>query len=96
MTSFMERLEKLKRQGKIKYWGIALGPAIGWREEGVAAIARIGKPALSLRKPFSICSSNTRGVNSARNSGEEQGRPALVARVPRTVRAFYRTFTRPT
>jgi aryl-alcohol dehydrogenase-like predicted oxidoreductase len=31
-------LEKLKRQGKIKYWGIALGPAIGWREEGVAAI----------------------------------------------------------
>src|SRR5215471_14318525 len=31
-------LEKLKAAGKIKYWGIALGPAIGWREEGVAAI----------------------------------------------------------
>jgi len=31
-------LEKLKAQGKIRYWGVALGPAIGWREEGVAAI----------------------------------------------------------
>ncbi len=31
-------LERLKLQGKIRAWGIALGPAIGWREEGAAAI----------------------------------------------------------
>lgn len=29
-----ETLESFKTQGKIKEWGIALGPAIGWREEG--------------------------------------------------------------
>ena len=27
-------LEALKGEGKIKAWGVALGPAIGWREEG--------------------------------------------------------------
>ncbi|HVT80153.1 MAG TPA: aldo/keto reductase, partial [Phycisphaerae bacterium] len=31
-------MEKLVKEGKVKHWGIALGPAIGWREEGVAAI----------------------------------------------------------
>ena len=31
-------LEKLKDEGKIKVWGASLGPAIGWREEGVKAV----------------------------------------------------------
>jgi aryl-alcohol dehydrogenase-like predicted oxidoreductase len=31
-------LEKLKATGKIRYYGIALGPAIGWRYEGVNCI----------------------------------------------------------
>ncbi len=31
-------LEKVKDQGKIKVWGVSLGPAIGWREEGVKAM----------------------------------------------------------
>lgn len=31
-------LEKIKASGKIRHWGIALGPAIGWREEGVIAL----------------------------------------------------------
>jgi aryl-alcohol dehydrogenase-like predicted oxidoreductase len=31
-------LEKLKDQGKIRAWGVSLGPAIGWREEGVRAM----------------------------------------------------------
>ena len=29
-----ETLEKFRGEGKIKEWGVALGPAIGWREEG--------------------------------------------------------------
>ena len=29
-----EALENLRGQGKIRAWGVALGPAIGWREEG--------------------------------------------------------------
>ena len=32
-------LEDLRSEGKIGHYGIALGPAIGWREEGLRAIA---------------------------------------------------------
>ncbi|MDX6652374.1 MAG: hypothetical protein QOJ38_1155 [Solirubrobacterales bacterium] len=31
-------LEALRDEGKIRYYGIALGPAIGWREEGLRAL----------------------------------------------------------
>ena len=31
-------LEALKAEGKIRHYGIALGPKIGWRDEGVRAI----------------------------------------------------------
>jgi aryl-alcohol dehydrogenase-like predicted oxidoreductase len=31
-------LEKMKAEGKIKAWGVSLGPAIGWREEGFKAM----------------------------------------------------------
>jgi aryl-alcohol dehydrogenase-like predicted oxidoreductase len=37
-----EELEELKREGKLRHYGVALGPAIGWREEGIAAIERRG------------------------------------------------------
>ena len=33
-------LEDLRAEGKIRHYGVALGPAIGWREEGLAAIAQ--------------------------------------------------------
>lgn len=39
-------LEKLKTEGKIKVWGVSLGPAIGWREEGVDAIMKHGAQAV--------------------------------------------------
>ncbi len=32
-------LEKIKDEGKIKAWGVSLGPAIGWREEGFKALS---------------------------------------------------------
>ena len=34
-------LEKLKSSGKIRFYGIALGPAIGWRYEGVNCIREL-------------------------------------------------------
>lgn len=34
-----ETLEALRAEGKIRHYGIALGPAIGWREEGLRAIS---------------------------------------------------------
>jgi aryl-alcohol dehydrogenase-like predicted oxidoreductase len=38
--------EKLQAEGKIKLWGVSLGPAIGWREEGFAAIGEKGAKAV--------------------------------------------------
>src|SRR4051794_13881124 len=34
-----EELERLRDEGKLNHYGVALGPAIGWREEGLRAIA---------------------------------------------------------
>jgi aryl-alcohol dehydrogenase-like predicted oxidoreductase len=39
-------LEKVKDEGKIKLWGVALGPAIGWRDEGVDALLNRGAKAV--------------------------------------------------
>lgn len=38
--------EKLKDEGKIKVWGVSLGPAIGWREEGFEAMIKHGAKAV--------------------------------------------------
>jgi aryl-alcohol dehydrogenase-like predicted oxidoreductase len=37
-----EELERLRHEGKLRHYGVALGPAIGWREEGVRAIESRG------------------------------------------------------
>jgi aryl-alcohol dehydrogenase-like predicted oxidoreductase len=37
-----ETLEELRAEGKIGQYGVALGPAIGWREEGLRAICDRG------------------------------------------------------
>ena len=34
-----ETLERLKSEGKIRSWGPSLGPAIGWRDEGIYSAA---------------------------------------------------------
>jgi aryl-alcohol dehydrogenase-like predicted oxidoreductase len=34
-----EALEELRAAGKIRHYGVALGPAIGWRDEGLRAIS---------------------------------------------------------
>ncbi|MEO6847077.1 MAG: aldo/keto reductase [Chthoniobacterales bacterium] len=38
--SVWETMEKLKEEGKVRTYGFALGPAIGWMGEGVGAIRR--------------------------------------------------------
>jgi aryl-alcohol dehydrogenase-like predicted oxidoreductase len=37
-----ETLEELRSEGKIRHYGVALGPAIGWRDEGIRSIATRG------------------------------------------------------
>jgi aryl-alcohol dehydrogenase-like predicted oxidoreductase len=39
-------LQKVKDEGKIKVWGVSLGPAIGWREEGIKAMLDHGAKAV--------------------------------------------------
>jgi aryl-alcohol dehydrogenase-like predicted oxidoreductase len=39
-------LEDLKREGKVRSYGVALGPAIGWEEEGLASMRRRGIASL--------------------------------------------------
>ncbi len=39
-------LEAMRDEGKLREYGVALGPAIGWRDEGVAALRERGVPAL--------------------------------------------------
>jgi aryl-alcohol dehydrogenase-like predicted oxidoreductase len=39
-------LEKIRDEGKIRQWGVSVGPAIGWREEGFKAIADHGAKAV--------------------------------------------------
>lgn len=43
-----ETLSALKREGKIRFVGVALGPAIGWREEGIAALRERGVDVLHI------------------------------------------------
>ena len=42
----LEAMEALKKSGKIRAWGVALGPAIGWREEGRLALDEWGADAV--------------------------------------------------
>lgn len=49
-------LEKLKDEGKIKVWGVSLGPAIGWREEGVKAI--LEKDAKAVQTVYNMFEQN--------------------------------------
>ena len=43
--ALFEALEALKAEGKLRHYGIALGPKIGWRDEGVHALAE--RPGLT-------------------------------------------------
>jgi aryl-alcohol dehydrogenase-like predicted oxidoreductase len=43
-----ELLESFKREGKVRLYGVALGPAIGWLYEGVDAVKRRNAPSLQI------------------------------------------------
>jgi aryl-alcohol dehydrogenase-like predicted oxidoreductase len=43
-----ETLEELKREGKVRHYGAALGPDIGWEEEGIAAMRHRRVPGLQI------------------------------------------------
>jgi aryl-alcohol dehydrogenase-like predicted oxidoreductase len=72
-------LERLRAEGKVRELGVALGPAIGWVEEGNRAID--DRPIATLQTVFNILEQEP-GLTFARRPRVAQGDVALIARVP--------------
>ncbi len=70
-------LDDLQREGTIRSYGAALGPAIGWREEGVHAIERRDIPALQVIHNLLEQDPGRDFIRAARETGA-----GLVVRVP--------------
>lgn len=72
-------LEQLRTEGKIRELGVALGPAIGWVEEGLQAVRN--RPIVSLQTVFNILEQEP-GLTFAAEDNVDDGRVSLIARVP--------------
>jgi aryl-alcohol dehydrogenase-like predicted oxidoreductase len=72
-------LEALRAEGKVRELGVALGPAIGWVEEGVTAVDR--RPIVSLQTVFNLLEQEP-GLTFAARSRVADGECGLISRVP--------------
>jgi len=73
-----ETLEQLCQEGKVRYWGIALGPAIGWREEGYRSF--IDHNAATVQTVFNMYEQDP--GREFCQIAQERGRGSVIARVP--------------
>lgn len=87
-----EELEKFRAEGKIRELGVALGPAIGWVDEGIEAIR--DRPIVSLQTVFNVIEQEP-GLTFGRepNVPENVG---LISRVPHASDALSGKVTRDT
>ena len=71
-----EELGRLQAEGKVRWWGAALGPAIGWRDEGVYAA---GERGMALQVIHNLLEQEPGNdfIEAARRTGA-----GLVIRVP--------------
>ena len=74
-----ETLDALVSEGKVLALGVALGPAIGWVEEGVQAIRR--RNICSLQTVFNILEQEP-GLTFAAEPKAGDGSVSLISRVP--------------
>ena len=72
-------LLELKHEGKVRELGVALGPAIGWVEEGIRSID--DRPVATLQTVFNALEQEP-GRTFARRPRVEQGEVSLISRVP--------------
>ncbi len=77
--SVWDTLGRLRDEGKVRELGVALGPAIGWVEEGNRAID--DRPIVSLQTVFNVLEREP-GLTFARRPRVQQGEVGLLARVP--------------
>ena len=74
-----EELEKFRTEGKVREIGVALGPAIGWVEEGLDSIRE--RPIVSLQTVFNILEQEP-GRTFASEPNVANGGIGMIARVP--------------
>jgi aryl-alcohol dehydrogenase-like predicted oxidoreductase len=74
-----EALIDLQQQGKVRELGVALGPAIGWVEEGLESIRR--RDIASLQTVFNIIEQEP-GLTFAKEIRERGAAIGMIARVP--------------
>jgi aryl-alcohol dehydrogenase-like predicted oxidoreductase len=74
-----EALERFRAEGKIRELGVALGPAIGWVDEGLEALRE--RPIASLQTVFNVLEQEP-GLTFAAEPSVADGNVALIARVP--------------
>jgi aryl-alcohol dehydrogenase-like predicted oxidoreductase len=72
-------LVRLRDEGKVRELGVALGPAIGWVDEGLEAIR--DRPIVSLQTVFNVLEQEP-GRTFGAETNVDDGRIGLIARVP--------------
>jgi aryl-alcohol dehydrogenase-like predicted oxidoreductase len=72
-------LEAFRTEGKVRELGVALGPAIGWLDEGVRALRE--RPIASLQTVFNLLEQEP-GITFAAEATVREGRVGLIGRVP--------------
>ena len=72
-------LEAFRREGKVRELGVALGPAIGWIDEGIESLGH--RPVASLQTVFNIIEQEP-GRTFLGHHAVADGRVGLIARVP--------------
>lgn len=86
-------LEALRTEGKVRELGVALGPAIGWVQEGLVAIR--DRNIVSLQTVFNILEQEP-GLTFAAEPNVAEGKVGLISRVPHASDALSGKVTRDT
>ncbi len=73
-----DTLERFVAQGKIRHWGAALGPAIGWREEGYDALLK--RDAAVVQTVMNLYEQDP--GRELCQIAQHRGRGGVIARVP--------------
>jgi aryl-alcohol dehydrogenase-like predicted oxidoreductase len=74
-----DELAKLRAEGKVRELGVALGPAIGWVDEGLEALRQ--RPIVSLQTVFNLLEQEP-GRTFAAEPAVTEERVGLIGRVP--------------
>lgn len=85
-----EALEELRAEGKVRAYGVALGPAIGWLDEGIRAIDERSIDAV--QTVFNLLEQDP-GNQFLEASEASTRRPSVIARVPHASDALSGTYT---